>query len=229
MMSEQDNDNRYQADVSQKIFAGAKKVRRTNTPADVKLHLVGGFGQKWHPERNSLLDHADEYKSANILLSVVPPRDKIILRGEKSALAAAVKKIVGLAMPQPLHYSAGKNYRLSWVSPDEWLLYLPLGAAAEIIEKLGKELKGKHHGLVDVSDYYLDILLKGSARFLLLNKGSPFDTDERVFTAGQVVSTHYANASIVLTQFDDECEIQVRSSFAPYLWDYLIVGAKEFG
>ena len=228
-MTEQDNNNKYQADVSQKIFAGAKKVRRGDGKGDAIRDNVDRLHQPLNFERNSLLDDADEYKSANILLSVVPPCDKIILRGEKSVLATAVKKLTGFAMPKPLHYQADKNTRLSWISPDEWLLYLPLGKGEDMLEKLGNALAGKHHGLVDASDYYLDILLAGSARFLLLNKGSPFNTDERFFTVGQVVSTHYANASIVLTQFANECEIQVRSSFATYLWQYLIVGAKEFG
>ena len=227
-MSEQDN-NKYQADVSQKIFSSAKKVRAGGGAVADKMHLSGGFGRKWQPERTSLLDLADEYKSANVFLSVVPPRDKIIVRGEKSVLATAIKNVLSLAMPKPLHYSVEKNTRLSWVSPDEWIINIPLGTAKEVMKGLSRELNGKHHGVVEVSDYYVDIELKGSAGLLLINKGSPLNTDERVLTAGQVVGTHYANATILLTYLDNAWEFQVRSSFAPYLWEYLVTAAKEFG
>ncbi len=225
-----DIDNKYQADVSQKIFRGAKKFRGGEGLATTGFDLAGGFGKKFKPERHHLLDYVNEYRSANIILSLPEARDKIILRGEKNTLADAVKKILDLPMPKPLHYSANKKgVMLSWVSPDEWLLNLPLSKAAETMQALSKSLAGKHHALVDVSDYYVDIVLKGAASLPLISKGSPINVDERFLTVGQVVSTHYANASIVLTYLEKEFEMQVRSSFASYLWEYLIVAAKEFG
>ncbi|MGI9461970.1 MAG: sarcosine oxidase subunit gamma [Alphaproteobacteria bacterium] len=223
-------DNKHQSMLSQRIFQAAKKIRADDETLGDNFHLMDSFGKKWQPERTTLLDQADEYKSANIKLSVVPPRDKIILRGQKSTLAQAVKRTLGLEMPKPLHYQLGKkDSRLSWLSPDEWMLNTPLSSGDGIKEKLAQELAGKYYALIDVSDYYIDIALKGDASLLLINKGSPFNTDERYFSLGQVISTHYANATIVLSYLETSFEIQVRTSFAVYLWEYLVTAAKEFG
>lgn len=210
------------------FFGIARKSRLQTEQEDSRARLLRG-----QPDLLPLLYQESHYKAANISLAICKPRDKVILRGQKSALSMAVKKVLGLDMPSPLHFSAPKRseklLRLSWCSPDEWLLNCPLGSADDLMAQLSPLLKNKHHGLVNVSDYYSDIVLDGNRALELINKGSPINTDPRFFAAGDVVGTRYGNATILLTYLPKQWEIQVRSSFVPYLWQYLLTAAREFG
>lgn len=203
------------------------------------------------PEIIPMLNQEVAYRSDNINLSLVAPNDKIILRGKSSLLSQAVKSATGLAMPKTCQFVSNQNKkksatnnsqqsfcRMAWVSPDEYLLTLPYGMGEKMLAELSQLLHGKHHALVDVSDYYYSINLSGVAALTLLSKATPLNLNPQHFQIGDVKGTHFGNASILVYYLANtrnannsmaHVEIQVRSSFLPYLWQYLLVASKEFG
>ena len=84
--------------------------------------------------------------------------------------------------------------------------------------------------MTDVSDYYVVMRLSGPEARVVLAKGSPFDVHPRSFDVGACAQTRFANASILLRLVGEAptFDIQVRWSFAPYLWDYLVDASREY-
>ncbi len=181
-------------------------------------------------EQTMLWQEVAPISHKNITLNGVVWRDKILIRGagDDKKFASALQNALGLALPAACRYVVhdNDNTRLSWLSPNEFMLDCPYQTAGQWVAKLHESLNGIHSAVVDVSDYYRVIILGGECRSLLINKACPFNTDE--LTRGMVVGTHYANATIQLWDMASNYELQVRYSFFPYLWQYLTDGAREY-
>ncbi len=120
--------------------------------------------------------------------------------------------------------------RVFWLGPNEWLVHCPMAERSQRQAALESALEEVHHSVVDVSDYFVVMRLSGPEARVLLSKGSPLDVDTVVFPPGSCAQTRYGHASILLHAVDTapSFDIQVRWSFADYLWRYFVDGAKEF-
>ncbi len=179
---------------------------------------------------NMLWDHVQPVNHANISMNGVIWRDKILIRGDLSdkKFQKAIKSVLKCAVPSAQQFTTNDSpeLKLAWTSPDELMLDCPHNTASQFQTELIEAFGDLHSAVVDVSDYYRNIILSGKCRNYLINKASPFNTD--LLSAGMVVGTHYANATIVLSHHGDYYDIQVRSSFFPYLWQFLNKGAQEY-
>jgi len=159
---------------------------------------------------------------------------KITLRGdaENEDFMKAVKDVIGIKLPtKALTFKEGKSYSAFWMGPDEWMIHTPQDGEVALETALRDKLQGIPSQAVNVSDYYASMRLSGPAAREVIKKGAPLDLHPRSFKAGQCTGTRFANATIFLIQRDDEptYDIQVRLSFAEYLWNYFTEAAKEFG
>jgi len=153
----------------------------------------------------------------------LPPVTKINLRGKAAAISTAVNSVTGLSSQlEPNTFKSSAANSIFWLGPDEWLLYSDNSDAASVVHKLRDALTDEHSAVVDVSDYYTVIEISGTNAISTLSSGTPLDLHPREFSAGQCAQTRFGNASILLSCKSADCyEVQVRWSFAEYVWKYL--------
>lgn len=158
---------------------------------------------------------------------------KLTLRGriDDSRFTAAVEAVVGAKLPTIPNTStfAGTSI-LTWVGPDEWLVFTADGAEQKMLTALREALAGVHSAVADVSDYYTVIRVAGAKARDVMAKGCPIDLHPTVFRTGNCAGSLYNKAAIRLLQMDDTptYDIMVRWSFAEYLWKHLVKAAEEW-
>lgn len=187
---------------------------------------------------------------AGITLIEVPFVGKVNIRGDSSdsAFAKAVEKVVGVRLPttpntvaerpgtglpsaEAVEHVAGSGHNVVyWLGPDEWLVHTPPNGEGALVQALREALSGVHAAVTDVSDYYVVIDLAGPNARDVLARGCPLDLHPSKFAAGQCAQSRFAHASILLHQKTDapSYRLQVRWTYATYLWSYLADAAKQW-
>ena len=146
------------------------------------------------------------------------------------ALRAAVKAGVGVDLPAPLRAAFDGDRGAVWMSPDELLLFTAYDRAGELAASLGAALAGTHHLAVDVSDARAVITLAGSGVAEVLAKGAPVDLSDAAFPVGAARRTHIGGVAVGFwRRAEHEWEIVCLSSFARYLFDWLVESSREGG
>ncbi len=162
---------------------------------------------------------------------------KLNLRGdpENTSFMTAASKALGTDLPtEPLSFVEADGFRIHWIGFDHWLIHVPEGAEGPLKTKLEAALDGIHSAVTDVSDYYTVIRVSGAKARALLAKGCPLDLHPRRFGPGQCAGTVFHHAALFIAQTDAaddgsaSYDIQIRWSFAQYLWDYFADGAREW-
>ena len=154
---------------------------------------------------------------------------KLNIRGNAAdaSFLAAIRDSLGLELPVTANTcNEYQSRRLYWLGPDEWLLHCDLDETDALQQSLETALEGVHHAVTDVSDYYTVLRLGGPDARSLLRKGCPLDLHHDCFPAGNIAQTRFGHASVLLHYRDDgeTWDIQLRWSYAEYLWDYLVSG-----
>ncbi|AJQ93839.1 sarcosine oxidase gamma subunit [Gynuella sunshinyii YC6258] len=154
----------------------------------------------------------------------------LVLRGDKSSgLGVALERVTGLSLPDVLLSTVKGEFVIRWVSPDEWLLTLPIEQAFTIECALRAEMTG-HFAIVNVSGGQTILLLSGSQALNVLKKSTPYDVHECNFPIGKVVTSVFAKTQALLRRCDErQWELVVRRSFADYLWLWLSEAGREYG
>ena len=158
---------------------------------------------------------------------------KVNVRGnpEDTSFTVAVEKVLSVELPLvPNTTSGNEDYTVFWLGPNEWLIHCGEDKQTDLTAALHESLQGQHVAVTDVSDYYLVIRISGSKARELLSKGTPFDMHTSVFKQGGCVQTCFGHATILLHCVDENSifDLQVRWSFAEYVWAYLVDGTLEY-
>ncbi|PID62295.1 MAG: sarcosine oxidase subunit gamma [Gammaproteobacteria bacterium] len=157
-------------------------------------------------------------------LLVLRARDEV-----RDALAAGLRSVCELDLPDKLQSVARGEYCLRWISPDEWWLSLPFDAADSTLAKLRDAIDASV-ALVDLSSGYEFMRLEGSKAREVLMKSVPYPVDAAHLPPGKVVSTMLSKSQLCLRALDDDAfELIVRRSFADYVWHWLVDAAGEYG
>lgn len=170
---------------------------------------------------------------AGIALSDRARLGKINVRGnpDNAEFRAGIEQALNMALPLAANTICGDDrHTLFWLGPNEWLLHCPEDTQSEMAAALRQALHGLHAAVTDVTDYYVVIRLSGEKAREVLSKGTPFDVHHTVFQPGQCAQTCFGHASILLHCVDSSpvFDLQVRWSFAEYLWMYLVDAAREY-
>ena len=170
--------------------------------------------------------------AGGIELSERPYIGKVNVRGnpDDTAFTIAVEKVLGGPLPLvPNTTTSNEEYTVFWLGPNEWLIHCEPDMQTDLVTALRQSLKGQHIAINDVSDYYLVIRITGAKALEVLSKGTPFDVHSSVFKPGACAQTCFGHASILLHYVDENfVDLQVRWSFAEYVWTYLVDGAVEY-
>lgn len=168
---------------------------------------------------------------AGVVLTEIPFRTKLVLRGELSerAFVSAVKSVLGATPPaEPNTVAAAKDIRILWTGPDEWMVY---GDEADLAARLAKKLEGQHAAVTEVTEHHTMIRLSGRHARDVMAKGCAIDLHPREFGPGRCAQSHIGRVTVLFDQLDEvpTYDILVRSSFAEYLWTYLEDAGLEYG
>ena len=155
---------------------------------------------------------------------------KLNIRGDNS-LKAAVKAATGCHFP-PLanHFETAGERHIVWLGPDEYLLLCESGKEKALYDTLTSTIKTNHFAITDVSDSLCALSLSGEAVRDVLAKGCSLDFHPSKFGAGRCAQSLLAHAGITLMALPDDAFILIcRTSFAPYVHDWLVDAALEYG
>ena len=149
-----------------------------------------------------------------------PPASRLVLRGD-AEVAARAGAAIGLALPLAPHATAAAGDRAAlWLGPDEWLLLAPPDGLAVCLD-------GLPHSLVDVSDGFLALILRGPAAARALSAGCLLDLHTAAFPPGMATRTVLGRAGIILWRLDDnEWRVEIGRSFADYGRGFLTEAAR---
>lgn len=187
--------------------------------------------------RRSPLAHRDPVSGGNgeTAMSEVPFRGVVQLRGEAGAVAAGARSVLGLDLPASVGDTAvSEAHSVLWLAPDEWIIFTAQGEEHRIIAALSDALASVHHQVVDVSDYYTTIELKGSKVREQLAKLIAIDLHAKYFPEGRGIATNIAKVTgwvhcLEAGEAGDRFHIVVRRSQADYLWCMLADAGREWG
>ena len=163
-----------------------------------------------------------------VTLTEAPFVGKVNIRGDANdpAFVAGVAAVLGVEPPlEPNKVASHGAYKAFWLGPNEWLVHTPEDGEAALIGALHIALGELHTAVTDVSDYYVVIQMRGEKAADVLARACPLDLHPRVFPKGGCAQTVFAHASIMLHQVEDGFDIQVRWTYARYLWNYLAEAA----
>lgn len=160
-----------------------------------------------------------------LLMQELSLAGKISLRGDfaDSAVQDAVQQTMALSVEMDANtFGRNGDRTVFWLGPDERMLYTDIGSVDNQIADLRSKLPDRS-SVVDVSDYYTVIRLSGEKVRSVLASGTPLDLHRSVFSKGQCAQTRFGTASVLLSVHDDipVMDLQVRWSFAEYVWKYL--------
>lgn len=163
-------------------------------------------------------------------IRVLPGAARFSLRLREEE-AAALAKIAGFGVDQPLNSFAAQGERMSLrLGPNEWLLIGPEADSDAIAAEIAAALGEVFHSLVDIGHRNVGIELTHRHAEDILNAGCPLDLSAASFPAGTATRTILGKAEIVLARLDDAPTFRVECwrSFATYTHDFLAEAARDF-
>ena len=157
-------------------------------------------------------------------IAEVRPCVRFNLRGD-AAVAARAGGVFGVGLPLEPHGVAEAGGRAAlWLGPDEWLLLAP-----DVVD-LAAALADLPHSLVDVSDGYEALVLRGAGAARALSAGCPLDLHVSAFPPGMATRTVFGRAGITLWRRGvEEWRVEVGRSQIAYVRAYLAEAARSSG
>ena len=176
---------------------------------------------------NSPIKENKTYKDLSI--KEVEPIMKINLRGNKKEFLTAVGKTLGLILPnEPNTSTSSDKLTAFWLSPDEWLItsnntIKKENNIYELEELLNNNIhKLKLGSVVNVTDHFVMINLKGEKVFELLSSGCPFNFSNFKNNKGAVVQTILNHIDVIIYHKEiNNINLFVRRSFSDYLFTWM--------
>ncbi|MEM9783768.1 MAG: sarcosine oxidase subunit gamma family protein [Pseudomonadota bacterium] len=115
-------------------------------------------------------------------------------------IGAALREASGVAVPPPLTAVTAEGpvgmVTAVWMAPDEVLLMLPEGRAAELSFALDAALAGTVALALDMSDARAVFRLDGARWREVVAKGAPVDLRPAAFPAGRARRTHLGQVAV---------------------------------
>ena len=157
----------------------------------------------------------------------------INLRGssDNAEFMSAISSSLGCELPLEANtYVAHASLIILWLSYDEWMIVTPGNQLSLVMTKLSNALTNVVSAVTDVSGGNTIIEISGSSAIALLQKATPLDIHQSVFTVGECAQTVIAHSNGTIYKTDDKptFRLLVRRSFADYLGLWIIDAAREF-
>ena len=155
---------------------------------------------------------------------------KINLRGGNDMLPVISNHTGCGALPDNNRVVTVGDRHLVWLGPDEFLLLCAAGTETHQHSQLTLDMASIHAAVTNVTDSLCALSLRGPAVRQVLAKGCSLDLHPSKFGAGDSAQTMLAHAAITLMAHDETgFTLICRTSFAPYVAEWLIDAGLEFG
>ncbi|WP_324021275.1 sarcosine oxidase subunit gamma [Pantoea sp. JZ29] len=155
----------------------------------------------------------------------------LVLRGSQQnrSFMRGCLTVLGVALPTvPLTSCEEGDISVRWLSPDEWLVVLPMDQLFPVEKALRAEIDG-HYSVVNVSGGQTILTLSGKHAIDVLKKSTVLDLHPRAFPVGKVAGSVFAKSSALIRRTgEDRWELVVRRSFADYIWLWLQDASREY-
>ncbi len=147
---------------------------------------------------------------------------RFVLRGD-AEVAARAGAVFGVVLPLVPHGAAEAGGRAAlWLGPDEWLLLAPFGDVPDFAA-----LAGLPHSVVEVSDGYAALILRGAGAARVLSAGCPLDLHFSAFPPGMATRTVLGRVGITLWRRGaEEWRVEVGRSLLAYARAFLTEAAR---
>ena len=164
-----------------------------------------------------------QFATDGISVTPVEEMQRISLRCDESAIAAAEKALACL-LPRSPKTSASKGDRTAlWLGPDEWLV---IGHGSGL-EAAANNITNDLVSAVVVSHRNTAITVRGPKVEATLNSGCPLDLSITAFPVNACTRTVISKAEVVLwRKGEQEFHVECWRSFSDYVWKFLVDGAK---
>ena len=171
----------------------------------------------------------DQTLLQDLQMKEIKPIMKLIIRGKKREFISAVGKSLNILLPIEANTSTQSDKLTAlWLSPDEWMIFTnePVNEETNIYkteELLNKNISKLNLGaIIDVTDQFVMINLKGSKIYELFQTGSPFNFNDFHNKKGAVAQTILTKIDIVIHNQDkNTVNLFVRRSFSQHLFSWM--------
>ena len=170
----------------------------------------------------------DTKKYSQIEITEIEPIIKLNLRGKNREFITKVGKNLSIIPPSDPNTSSGnENLNILWLSPDEWMVYsnykINQNENNHLEDKLFNEIsKTKIGSVVNVTDHWIMINIKGDKIFELLSAGCPFNFNKFKNSKGSVTQTLLNHIDVIIHNKNiNDLNLFVRRSFSNHLWAWI--------
>ena len=171
----------------------------------------------------------EEINYNGIVVKEISPIMKLNLRGKKREFFTNIGKNLNMLLPTEANTSTiSDKLTAIWLSPDEWMI-----VTNEVVKKdtneyeLNKILfndisKINLGSVVDVTDQFVQLEIKGKNIYEIFSAGSPFDFNEFRDKKGSSAQTILNHIDVIVHNKEDQVvNLFVRRSFAEHLWSWI--------
>lgn len=171
----------------------------------------------------------DQVNYNDISVKEISPIMKLNLRGKKREFFTAVGKHLDMILPTEANTSSSSSKLTAiWLSPDEWMV-----VSNELIEKntnsynLEESLynsisKTNLGAVIDVTDQFVMLELKGSKIYELFSSGSPYNFNDFKEKKGSTTQTLLNNIDVIIqNKSENLVNLFVRRSFSEHLFSWI--------
>ena len=174
-------------------------------------------------QRQGILPPGAKVEAKGVTLSLLPPAFRVSLRAApESVHRLNIALSIGLPT-KPKTSALERSLGALWLGPDEWLL---LDGETDPLNALrGAEAL---HSAVDVSHRNVGIEVAGPHAADAISGGCPQNLLPETFPVGACSRTVLGKAEIVLWRLGEQTfRVECWRSFAPYVWTYLSLAARD--
>ena len=165
----------------------------------------------------------------DLRMEEIKPIMKLIIRGKKRGFISAVGKSLNIILPTESNTSTQSDKLTAlWLSPDEWMIFSNEPNAQETNTYETENLLNKNisklnlGAIVDVTDQFVMINLKGNKIYELFQTGSPFDFNNFQNKKGAVTQTILTKIDVIIHNQDKNAvNLFVRRSFSQHLFSWM--------
>ena len=171
----------------------------------------------------------DELNHNGLSIREISPIMKLNLRGKKREFFTTVGKNLNMILPTEANTSTTSDKLTAiWLSPDEWMI-----VSNELINKDTKKYelyeilfnsisKTNLGAVIDVTDQFVQLELKGKNIYEIFSAGCPFNFNEFKEKIGSTTQTVLNHIDVILHHKEENVvNIFVRRSFAEHLWSWI--------
>ena len=164
-----------------------------------------------------------------VVVKEISPTMKLNLRGKKREFFTNIGKNLNLLLPTEANTSTiSDKLTAIWLSPDEWMIVTNDEVKKDTNEYQLNEIlfndisKSSLGAIIDVTDQFDQLEIKGKNIYEIFSAGSPFNFSEFKDKKGSSVQTILNHIDVIVHNKGDQIvNLFVRRSFAQHLWSWI--------